>query len=157
MLVRVLVCAIAMLGMASPAVAGERLDRAATPDVMSLLLQDEGTTFGSPTPFALQSEPLPDTLTRFDALMVPATTLSRVSELVAADFTPLDQRVPSEAWTPFDARRAIADVMADYPHPLRRRDIIDTMVTLHLDGQHHTRPLTVGGVAGVVWEMMPRR
>jgi hypothetical protein len=158
MRVRVLVCAIAMLGMAAPAAAGERHGHAAVPDVLSLLLQDDHATFGSPTPSAVRTDPLPDTLTRFEALMVPASPLALASEIsVTADLPVLDRHPLRETSVPFDARRAIADVMADYPRPFRRRDILDTMVTFRLDGEQRTRSLSVGGVAGAVWSMMPRR
>lgn len=158
MLVRVLACAIAMLGMAAPACAGERLGHAAAPDVLSLLLQDERATFGSPTPFAVPSDPLPDTLTRFEALMVPGSPLSLASEVsLTADLPALDRRPLRETSVPFDARRAIADIMEDYPRPFRRRDILDTMVTFRLDGEQRTRTVSLGGVAGAVWSMMPPR
>lgn len=157
MLVRVLVCAIAMLGMAAPALAGERPGHAPAPDVLGLLLQDNEATFGSPTPFAVRSEPLPDTLTRFEALMVPGAPLTLAADVGITEPAPLGRRSLAEDFTRFDARRAIADIMADYPRPFRRRDILDTMVTFRLDGERRTRSLSVGGVAGAVWSMMPRR
>lgn len=157
MLARVLVCAIAMLGMAAPASAGERQGRAAAPDVLSLLLQDDSATFGSPSPFAARSDPLPDTLTRFEALIVPGASLSLESGISVTDLAAPERRPLGESSVPFDARRAIADVMADYPRPYRRRDILDTMVTFRLDGEQRTRSLSLGGVAGAVWSMMPRR
>lgn len=157
MLVRVLVCAIAMLGMAAPASAGERQGRAAAPDVLSLLLQDDSATFGSSLPFAVRSDPLSDTLTRFEALIVPGAPLALVSDIGVTDLAVPERRPLEESSVPFDARRAIAEVMADYPRPFRRRDILDTMVTFRLDGEQRTRSLSLGGVAGAVWSMMPRR
>jgi len=157
MSVRVLVCAIAMLGMAAPALAGERQGRAAAPDVLSLLLQDDSATFGSPSPFVVRSDPLPDTLTRFEALIVPRAPLSLESDIGVTDLAEPERRPLGESSVPFDARRAIAEVMADYPRPFRRRDILDTMVTFRLDGEQRTRSLSLGGVAGAVWSMMPRR
>jgi hypothetical protein len=157
MLGRVLICAIAMLGFAAPAVAGERIASGMMPDTLSLLMQDQAATFGSPGPGfeAPRSEPLPDTLTRFDALMVPTATLGLTSETSMTNRAPL--RALADRAVPFDARRAIADVMADYPRPYRPRSALDTMVTLRLDGEPRTRALDVGGVAGAVWSMMPRR
>lgn len=155
--VRMLICTIAMLGMVAPAMAGERHDRAAVPDVLSLLLQDDSATFASPSPFAVRSDPLPDTLTRFEALIVPGAPLALASDVSVTDLAEPNRRPLGESSVPFDARRAIAEVMADYPRPFRRRDILDTMVTFRLDGEQRTRSLSLGGVAGAVWSMMPRR
>jgi hypothetical protein len=168
MRVRVLVCAIAMLGMAPPASAGERPGYAAVPDALTLLLQDRVTTFGSTlavipnfdaTPrLAASGEPLPTTLVRFEALIVPArNALPTMPDVEALAFTVATDAPAAPVFEPFDARRAIADVMADYPRPFRRRDILDTMVTLRFDGEPRTRTLAVGGAAGIVWGLMPRR
>jgi hypothetical protein len=167
MLVRMAVCAIAVLGIASPAMAGERAGYWATPDALRLLLQDDSATFGSRVPLtalapgfdalpriAEPGEPLPDTLTRFEALMSARATIAAREE-AAPGFMPAARERP--AGSGVGARQAIADTMADYPRPYRPHAMLDTMLTLHLDGQERTRSFNIGGIAGAVWGVLPRR
>ena len=168
--VRRFVCAMVLMGVAAPAVAGEGPGYSAAPDALNLLLQDDTTTFGSRIPLtglpprfdtgpltATLAEPLPNTLVRFEAMMVPARmTLPAAPGVEALSFT-MARDEPAAVPTTFDARRAIADIMADYPRPFRPRAMLDTMLTFHLDGEEKTRSFTVGGIAGAVWGVLPRR
>ena len=118
-------------------------------------------------PSVNRAEPLPDTITRFEALIVPARmalppvpVAEALSFTVAADdaagFGPGTATTRAGA-APFDARHAIDDAMADYPRPFRRRAMLDTMLTFRLDGEEKTRSITMGGIAGAVWGVLPRR
>lgn len=168
--VRRLVCAIVLMGAAAPATAGERPGYSAAPDALSLLLQDDSATYRASIPLTglpprldatprtdTLAEPLPDTLARFEALMVPARmALPSVPGVEALSFTMAADEAAMPATT-FDARRAIADAMADHPRPFRRRAMLDTMLTFRLDGEEKTRSFTMGGIAGAVWGVLPRR
>ena len=35
--------------------------------------------------------------------------------------------------------------------------MLDTILTFHLDGEERTRSFNVGGIAGAVWGVLPRR
>ena len=169
--VRRFVCAIVLMGVASPAAAGERPGYSATPDALTLLLKDDSTTYGARVPptglpvldaatrTATRLEPLPDTIARFEAMMVPARmALPAVPGVEALSFTmAMDPGAAESPAASFDARRAIHDAMADYPRPFRRRAMLDTMLTFRLDGEEKTRSFTVGGIAGAVWGALPRR
>lgn len=173
MRVRGVVCTIAMLGIATSAVAGERVRYTPPSDALTLLMLDNSATFGSNVPLrtmagfdasprlARSAEPMPDTLARFDALIVPASTaLPAIPQTEALSFTVASEPLEAStqpAVTGFDARHAVADMMADYPRPYRSRSLIDTMVTLRFDGSPGTRTVAVGGIAGVAWALTPHR
>jgi len=158
--------------------AGERAEYSATADALTLLLQDDSATFSPPMQLAQLAPrfdvaqriaalagPLPDTLARFEVLTVPASIglpASRDGDDLSAGLVAdnparfaVGTTRPRRGAT-FDVRRAIRDVMADYPRPFRRRAVLDTMLTFRLDGEERTRSVTIGGIAGAVWGMVPR-
>lgn len=97
--------------------------------------------------------------------MVPARmALPAVPGVEALSFTMAADRpsafgpgTAAASTTAFGARHAIDAAMADYPRPFRRRAMLDAMLTFRLDGEERTRSFTMGGIAGAVWGVLPRR
>ncbi|MES2443815.1 MAG: hypothetical protein V4574_13370 [Pseudomonadota bacterium] len=171
---RTFVCAIVMMGIAMPAAAGERPGYSPAPDALRLLLQDDHATAGPQARpvmrapgIAAPAEPLPDTLTRFEALMLPMAALPGGQGGDIESPFALEASEPVAAWRPaalesmtstFGARYAISDAMRNHQRPRRRYSALDTMLTFRLDGEEETRSFSVGGaVAGAVWRMLPKQ
>ena len=168
MLGRLFVCAIVMMGVVTPAAAGERSSYSPLPDTLRLLLQDEQATYGAGTRHDARASlmapaPLDDTLTSFETLTVPAAAyLNDLRGRAGASLFTLEAPQPGFTdWpiatltkTPprFGARAAIDDAMASYARPpvMRGRSRLDTMLTLRLDGQQETRTFSMRGPASVL-------
>lgn len=154
---RALVCAIAMMGIAMPAAAGERSGYSPTTDVLGLLMQDDSATFGPEVPV---SRPAPPSLAEFEQLNPPAAIVPAAMASDGASPFALAANasvLPEGTTATFGGRYAIDDAMTAHPRPYRPRDVLDTMVTFRLDGQQETRSFSVGGgVAGAVWGAIPR-
>jgi len=174
MLGRLFVCAIVMMGVVTPAAAGERPSYSPFPDTLRLLLQDEQATFRAATPMMLgprfdartrllAPEPLAATLTAFEALTVPVIAylpdlqgrggLSRFA-LAAPQpgFTGWPIAVLTKPTGSFGALAVIDEAMASYARPpkMRGRSRLDTMLTFSLDGEETTRSLSMRGPASVL-------
>jgi hypothetical protein len=174
MLGRSFVCAIVMMGVATPAAAGERSSYSPNPDTLRLLLLDAQATFTTQAPLTAlapfearaplaATAPFASTLAGFETLAVPASVdlpgmegrggQSRyILEAPQPGFS--DWPLPSIAKRTgtFGADDAIASAMANGARPprMRGRSSLDTMLTIRLDGEESTRSVSMRGPASVL-------
>jgi hypothetical protein len=178
---RLLVCAVA-LGIAMPAMAGERARYHPAVDTLSLLMLDQGTTLGTAVPRPIieipglrdydvresgvtlaMLQPVPADLSGFEAFDAPGATYfverAGVPTRLQLDLTPLpgwQQLLPRDAVTASNGGRfAVREIMAR-----GRRDYrpgaLDAMLQFRLDGQADSPPLSIsGGVASAIWKAIP--
>ncbi len=180
MLGRTFACAIVMIGIATPALAGERsavpaIHLAAAPDTLRLLLEDDRVTSGMHLALietvarfdvgvhSASPGPSDRSLVAFEALDVPAAAYLRGLEgsVDASRFTLTAPQPGFTGWplpsfdknsVAYDARDAIREVMANGARPprIRGRTPLDTMLTFSLDGQDKSPVLSMGGPASVL-------
>jgi hypothetical protein len=192
MLGRVLVCAV-VLGMASPACAGEETQPAATserasysyaPDALTLLLQDDRTTWGTPPPLnplapgfdmagaitVTAVPPMAGDLASFDAIDAPVAAFAYLS---ASEEEPETLRLPAPVsfgvlpglrLTPRlraepmgGPADAVNDSRAAIPRAKRRRDPLAMMLVFRLDGEESSPAFSFGGGVASVLNVLPRQ
>jgi hypothetical protein len=178
---RLLFIAIA-LGIAMPAMAGERARYRPAADTLSLLMLDQGMTSGTATPQAIVEipqlrgydvresgvtlallQPIPADLSGFEAFEAPGSHIfvqqTGASTRLPLDLTPLpgwQQPLPRDSVTAANGGRfAVREIMAR-----GRRDYrpgaLDAMLQFRLDGQTDSPALSVtGGVASALWKAIP--
>lgn len=192
---RVLVCAI-VLGMAQfalggPACAGEETRPAATselasyaPDTLTLLLQDDRTTWGTPAPLnalapgfdmagaitVTAARPMAGDLASFDALDAPVAAFAylpapteqpeTVSLPVPAGFGVLPglRLTPRYRAEPMGGSAdAISEARTAIPRARRRRDPLAMMLIFRLDGEESSPAFSFGGGVASVLNVLPRQ
>ncbi len=147
---KLFVCGLLAASTSLPAFAGERKAAPVLPDAVPSTGKAAPRVAGRPAPFLLPLRSAPATR--------GAQALLRLQP--GEGSVPRDDRVAAgpSLDTAGGARRAVRDALDAHPKPRQPRSPLSTALVLRIDGDRDSPPLSVGGggVAGVMWRLLPR-